>query len=435
MTRVLVLAILLALLSGAWPAAAERRVALVIGNSAYANVPRLPNPENDARAIEQSLSGLGFAPIVLARNQTANELRATIQSFAREAANADLALVFYAGHGVEYGGSNYLIPVDAQLRADVDVEFEAIPLDLVLRAIAAARVLRVVILDACRDNPFANRMTAMAGGQRNIGRGLARVDPAGGTLVAYAARAGAVAADGTGANSPFTTALLQHLPEPVDIRLMFGRVRDTVAALTNNQQEPFLYGSIGGREVYLKPSPSSPPESVSRAPPPVPAFDARAIELSYWESVRSSNSAALIRSYLERYPNGIFAPLAQARINDLEQRRVAALPPAAAATLVPRRLEQPSISCEKPDEPLEELICADAELAAWDGRLGRAYRRRLDAAMNKDEVRMAQREWIARRYFQCNVPRKGQWSLSELIRVKPCVLEMSKSRVVELGGD
>src|SRR5262249_10686933 len=158
-----------------------------------------------------------------------------------------------------------------------------------------------------------NRMTMTRGGTRSIGRGLARVDPPSDTLVAFAAKDGSTALDGTGANSPFTTALVQHLATPgLDVRLMFGRVRDTVLEITSRRQQPFVYGSVGGREIYRRPS-----ETGARAAPsassPVDAVPGSRFELSHWESVRSSNSVAVVQTYLERYPNGSFASLARAR--------------------------------------------------------------------------------------------------------------------------
>jgi branched-chain amino acid transport system substrate-binding protein len=296
--------------------AAEKRVALVVGNSAYATVPRLANAQNDARAIAQILKALDFQTVEIALNQPNNRLRDTVQRFQRLVATADVALVFYAGHGVEVGGRNYLVPIDAQLKSDMDVAFEAIPLDLVMQAVEPAKNLRIIVLDACRDNPFLNRMVITQGGSRSAGRGgLARVDPTGDTLVAYAAKAGSTALDGTGPNSPFTTALLKHLPTPgLDIRLMFGRVRDTVLELTSRQQEPFVYGSIGGREVYLKPG-AAPPSSVTSAPP-APSLQAQT-EIAFWESVRNATAAAPLQSYLDRYPSGAFAGLARARIQEL----------------------------------------------------------------------------------------------------------------------
>jgi branched-chain amino acid transport system substrate-binding protein len=317
--------IVLAGASEAWAS----RVALVIGNSAYASVARLSNPENDARAIAQTLRSLDFTTVEVVLNQSGNELRQAIHKFSYVASTADIAFVFYAGHGIEVGGNNYLIPVDARLRRDADVEFETISLDLVMRAIESAKLLRVVFLDACRDNPFLNQMQRAQGSTRSIGRGLARVDPPGdkhgSTFIAYAAKAGTIATDGTGRNSPFTTALLQHIGAPgTDFYRVLGKVRDTVLDLTNRQQEPFVYSSLGGQEVHLRPATGAAPPIQSTAP----AFDPRALELAYWESVRNSTSAAEIRSYLDRYPDGTFANLARARIRELENR-VANVPPPA----------------------------------------------------------------------------------------------------------
>jgi branched-chain amino acid transport system substrate-binding protein len=319
-----------ALTTSSW--GAETRVALVIGNANYTTAAKLPNTENDARSIAGLLRSIEFDSVELALNETANQLRATVQRFARQAAGADIAFVFYAGHGIEIQGNNYLVPVDAQLKNDLDIDFEAISLNLLMRAIAPAKRLGVVVLDACRDNPFLSRMEFTRGASRGTTRGLARVDPPGDTLVAYAAKAGAVAADGTGRNSPFTTALLKHLATPgLDVRLVLGRVRDSVIELTDRQQEPTIYGSMGGREVYLRPlhnaaAPQNPTPPISS-----PVDTQAATELAFWESVRNSNSGELFRRYLERYPNGTFAPLARARIKELEKPAIAALPPPALA--------------------------------------------------------------------------------------------------------
>src|SRR5262249_8696948 len=193
---------------------ADQRVALVIGNSDYRNASRLPNPTNDAEAIGALLKNAGFDVVNLRRDLDVSEMRRTIGDFADAARNADIAVVYYAGHGMEVNGVNYLIPVDAKLQRDFDVEDEAISLDRVLRVLEPAKRLRLVILDACRDNPFARSMKRTVT-TRAVGRGLAPVEPwSTDTLVAYAAKAGSVASDGIGANSPYTEALLKHLLEP-----------------------------------------------------------------------------------------------------------------------------------------------------------------------------------------------------------------------------
>jgi uncharacterized caspase-like protein len=218
------------MLFGVMPGYANKRVALVIGNSTYSNAPGLANPANDARAIADLFHSAHFDEVKLHLNLGNADLRRAIGDFAESAADADIAVVYYAGHGIEMDGQNYLIPVDAKLARDFDVDDEAFTLDRVLRAIEPARRLRLVILDACRDNPFIKTMKRSSA-SRSVGRGLARIEP-GDTLVAFSAKAGSVALDGGDAgNSPFTTALLKHIATPgLDIRLAFGRVRDDVRA-------------------------------------------------------------------------------------------------------------------------------------------------------------------------------------------------------------
>jgi tetratricopeptide (TPR) repeat protein len=228
----------------------SRRIALVIGMSAYANVPRLRNPVSDARAVADVFRRLGFAEVVEREDLTRDRLEEALKDFGDRAADADWAVIYYAGHGVEMNGVNYLVPVDAKLARAEHVEDEAVTLTRVLSKAEEAHQLRMVILDACRNNPF--RM-ASNGRSRSIGRGLSPVEPARGVLVAYAARDGTTADDGDSGHSPFTQALLTHLETPgVDIRMMFSKVRDQVLARTNNAQEPFTYGSLPGQEFYFK---------------------------------------------------------------------------------------------------------------------------------------------------------------------------------------
>jgi tetratricopeptide (TPR) repeat protein len=236
--------------------AAGNRVALVIGNSAYRNVPSLNNPVNDASLIASALKADGF-DITVADNLDRQGLVDALKAFAAKADNADWAVVYFAGHGIEMGGTNYLIPVDAKLLTDRDVELEAVPSSQVMHAIDGAHQLRVVILDACRDNPFAETIRRTTGGGRDIGRGLARIEPARGTLVLYSAKEGTIAADGDGTDSPFATALAKHLTEPgIEVDKMFRLVIDDVFDATGNKQEPFMYGSLPGRQdFYFRPRP------------------------------------------------------------------------------------------------------------------------------------------------------------------------------------
>jgi tetratricopeptide (TPR) repeat protein len=231
-----------------------RRVALVIGNSAYQAVPALANPTRDAAAIAAALRRLGFAEVTHLADLSKQEMERALIEFAEDAQGADWALVYFAGHGLQLGGENYLIPVDAELKRDRHVRLETVSLDDVLEAAGGASALRLVILDSCRNNPFLARMDQTVA-TRSIGRGLARVEPMAGTMIAFAAKEGQVALDGPGENSPFVTALLRHMDEPgVDIRLMFDQVRDSVMAATNNAQQPFTYSSLPGIELYFRPA-------------------------------------------------------------------------------------------------------------------------------------------------------------------------------------
>lgn len=246
------LSLALLTLMSAGTALAQKRIALVIGNSSYTAVAALANPKNDATAIAGLLRRIGFDSVELALDQTGEAMRGQLSAFAQKSTGADVALVYYAGHGIEVGGVNYLLPVDAQNLTSTTISLQAIALESVMSAIADTRHLKLVILDACRDNPFA-AMLRRTGGTRSVGQGLARLEPASSeTLVAYAAREGTVALDGDEANSPYTEALLRHLGEPdLDVRLAFGRVRDDVMQKTNRRQEPFVYGSLGGQVTPL----------------------------------------------------------------------------------------------------------------------------------------------------------------------------------------
>jgi tetratricopeptide (TPR) repeat protein len=230
-----------------------RRVALVIGNGNYARFGALPNPKNDAAKMADTLRKIGFAEVTLVEDATNQDFNAALQNFATAADGADWAVIYYAGHGIEVSNTNYLIPVDAKLASDRDVTFETVPLDRVMAASEGAKGMRLVILDACRDNPFAAAM-ARKTATRSVSRGLSRVEPDGGTLVVYAAKAGQVAQDGDGGNSPFVTALTSNLQKPnVEIGKLFRLVRDDVMKATNRQQEPFTYGSLPGEDFIFNP--------------------------------------------------------------------------------------------------------------------------------------------------------------------------------------
>ncbi|MFO1110577.1 MAG: caspase family protein [Bradyrhizobium sp.] len=315
-----------ALLLAAGPAFAEKRVALVMGNAAYQNVPRLPNPVNDGNTIATTLKGAGFDVVENRHDMSAADTRRALRDFADSARDADIAVVYYAGHGIEVDGGNYLIPIDARLERDTDVYDEALSLDRVLLAVEPAKKLRLVILDACRDNPFAKNMKRTVA-SRAIGQGLAKIEPTSpNLLIAYSAKAGSTAADGDGTNSPFTFALSKHLTTPgLDVRRAFGYVRDDVLKTTNNRQEPFVYGSLGGEDVPLVPAP--------KVAPPAPAANPQAdMRRDYELALQVGNKAAL-NAFLAQYPDGFYANLARLQLEKLaaEDARVVATEKARAA--------------------------------------------------------------------------------------------------------
>ena len=229
------------------PAPGGGRLALVIGNSAYTAVSPLPNPQNDAADVGAALGRLGFDVTTLLDGDRTG-MDEALRAFARRSVGAAAALIFYAGHGMEVDGVNYLVPVDAQLQSDTDVEYETVDLDRVLRATEGAG-LRMVILDACRDNPLARSMRRVRA-TRSISRGsfgdLDEQQLLDETLVAYAAAAGTTAADGVGRNSPYTEALLTYLEQPLEVSALFRRVRARVLQTTGGRQRPHEYQSLLG---------------------------------------------------------------------------------------------------------------------------------------------------------------------------------------------
>jgi uncharacterized caspase-like protein len=300
------------------PALADKRVALVMGNSAYQNVARLGNPANDASAMTETLKNAGF-DVESRRDLKTSEMRRALRDFSDKVRDADVAVVYYAGHGIEVEGANYLIPVDAVLERDIDIYDEAFALDRVLVTIEPARQLRLVILDACRDNPFAKTMKRTIG-SRAIGRGLAKVEPTSpNTLIAFASKAGSTASDGDSRNSPFTAALVKHIAKPgLDLRKAFGFVRDDVLKNTSNKQEPYVYGSLGGDDVPLVPAPAAAAPASAANPN---AEIRRDYELALQLGTREGWTA-----FLAQFPEGFYANLAKGQLSKIasEEARVAA---------------------------------------------------------------------------------------------------------------
>ena len=340
------LLILFAMLSAAQFAAsaalADKRVALVLGISAYQHVAKLPNPSNDADAMAALFRKAGFDVVETKRDVGIADLRRAVGDFSDKAQDADVAVVFFAGHGIEVDGTNYLVPADAKLARDFDIEDEALSLDRLLKAIEPAKRLRLVMLDACRDNPFAKAMKRTVA-SRSVGRGLAKIEPTvSDTLIAFAAKAGSVALDGDAANSPFTTALLEHIATPgVDLRIAFGRVRDSVLSTTTRKQEPYVYGSLGGNTVAIvdanattakveSATGTQPATQVASADPtavgpraitvaPAPALSSNEIAEA-WRAVSTTTSTVVLEAFVRRYGDSIYGDLARARLQDLKSQ-------------------------------------------------------------------------------------------------------------------
>jgi len=340
--------------AAAGTALADRRAALVIGNSDYQTVARLPNPVNDAQAIADMFRTSGFDVVELRRDLGATEMRRVVRDFSATAQTADVAVVYFAGHGMEINGDNYLIPTDARLERDIDVEDEAVSLERVLQMIEPARRLRLVIVDACRDNPFLKTMKRTIA-TRAVGRGLARVDPpTSDTLIAFAAKAGSTAIDGDGDHSPFTIALLKNLSiAGLDLRLAFGRVRDQVLEATGHRQEPFVYGSLGGDIVALVP-PAPEPKPAAAAPPPA---DTIADERHDYDLAERVATRAAWESFLAIHRTGFFAELARGRLARLDEANTEpAAPPARPPGAEPSAAASPQ---DKPAPPAAGMSGVD----------------------------------------------------------------------------
>lgn len=347
---------------------AERRVALIIGNSAYRSVPKLSNPANDAALVGGMFKKAGFDWIDIRTDLNASEMRKALRDFGGRARDAEIAVIYYAGHGIELDGTNYLIPTDAALETDSDVLDETVALDRALFAVEPAKQLRLIILDACRDNPFAKTMKRTVA-SRAIGRGLAKVEPTSpNTMIAFAAKAGSTASDGDSKNSPFAAALVERLPTPgLDLRKAFGFVRDDVLKNTSYRQEPYVYGSLGGDDVALvaaKPVATGPQASSD-------SEIRRDYELALQLGTRDVWAA-----FLNRYPSGFYTHLAKAQLN-----RIAAEETRAAATEKARQAEEEKarLAADRAKKPEQDKAAATAK-AAEDARLAAEKAKQVEEA-------------------------------------------------------
>ncbi|RWA58838.1 caspase family protein [Mesorhizobium sp.] len=322
---------------------AAKRVALVIGNSKYVNAVPLPNPANDAQLIASTLRNAGFE-VIEGVDQDNQGMHSLISRFTEESYNANLAVIFYAGHGMQVDGKNYLIPIDAELTSPAYLKTRTVQIDEFMAALPPDPAVGVIILDACRDNPLARTLAASLPKSRSLGAGLAPVEAkadgvgTGGVLIAYATDPGAIAFDGNGVDSPYSLALAKHLTEPgVEIQSALTRVRGEVTEATQGRQRPWHNASLG-REVFLgKPQTEAAPvadaSKTTAAPAPAPVASeppSWEVEQRLWDEASKKNAIPFYEAYLEQFPNGRFATVAKLNIDQLkdpnaQNKQVAAL--------------------------------------------------------------------------------------------------------------
>ena len=300
-------------------AVTEKRVALVVGNATYQNAGMLTNPTNDARDVAAALTGLGFQ-VILGTDLDKRGFDNKLREFARSLEGADVGLFFYAGHGLQVKGLNYLIGTDAKLEAERDLDFEATKLDSVLTHMEREAKTNIVFLDACRNNPLARNL-ARTMGTRGVseGNGLAPVASALGTFIAYATQPGNVAGDGNGRNSPFTTALKKHISEPgLALGDLMIEVRKEVVASTSGMQVPWDHSALQGRFYFAGHS------AAAASEPQAKATMSEAAEA--WDRTKDSTSIAVLEAFMARYESTFYATLARARLDELKRQKVAVVP-------------------------------------------------------------------------------------------------------------
>jgi hypothetical protein len=338
-------------LSGA--VAADTRVAFVVGNGAYRNVPPLPNPRNDAADVTAKVKALGFQTfggVDLDRAAIMRELTA----FGRAAENADVAMVFYAGHGLQLNGQNYLVPVDANVEYEAEADIALVPFNLVMQQLNRGSRINIALLDACRDNPFAKTLSRTMGTRAvELQRGLSRAPTVSGSFIAYSTQPDNVAVDGSGRNSPFTAALLKNIDTPnlslPDLMIM---VRKQVMADTNGKQVPWDSSSLTGQfsfkiEGTITITPQGAQTTIAPAAPS--SVDSRTLELGVWNAIRDSDDVAAFEKFLKDFPDGVFSTAAAGRIAKLKQ-------PAAAAPT--------SVAAPAPVSGVIQLAAADIVMSA-----------------------------------------------------------------------
>lgn len=337
-------------------ALADKRVALVIGNGAYANAARLPNPSHDADDVAAALKNVDFDVIRGIDLDQAGMQDAVIR-FARAAASADVGIFYYSGHAMQFNGVNYLMPVDARLDDEADL-YRFAKVDDVLGYLQQVKSLKILVLDSCRDNPLAETLKRSIGSTRavSVQRGLAAMQAPTGTIVSYSTQAGRTAADGTGRNSPYTAAFLRHIEEPGEIGEIFRDISADVFHVTGEKQLPELSLSIIGK-FYLKGPVSI---TINQPPRPAPA-DPCAAAGDHWKSAESIGTLAAFQDHLARFPTCSFAVLAKARIDALKTHVAVVVPPVSPALPPGPAGATPAVAVKPPPLPVSPCGSAGAE--------------------------------------------------------------------------
>jgi hypothetical protein len=336
------------------PARADTRVALVIGNGAYAHVPHLPNPSHDAADVAAALQRVGFETIVGIDLDQAGMQSAAIR-FARAARTADVAMFYYSGHALQFGGINYMVPIDARLNDEADLR-RMTRVDEVVADLQQAKNLRILVLDSCRDNPLADELKRSIGTTRSasIGRGLAKIDSPQGMIVAYATQAGRTAEDGDGRNSPYTTAFLKNVEAKEEIGTIFRRISADVYQTTRQTQLPELSLSLIG-EFYL----NGKLQITVNPAAPAAAVDPCAAAESHWRSAEAIGTVDVYQDHLARFSNCTFAALAKARIENLKSKVATVAPPAPPTSPAPQLM--------RPDPTRQRAILYEEDTSHPDG--------------------------------------------------------------------
>jgi hypothetical protein len=329
LTRLMMLTgLVAATLVAASAAHADRRVALVVGNSAYANAASLRNPRNDASDMAETLKKIGFE-VELGLDLDQQNFAVMIEKFARALDGADVGLFFYAGHGLQLNDKNYLVSINAKLENEFLMSSETIDLTSIVRLMESKASVNLVFLDACRNNPLAENLRRgleVTKRSANLGRGLARIEPTSrDTLIAFAAAPGQVANDGDDRNSPFTTSLLRNIPRPsVEVSVMLKEVSADVRRATANAQRPQQLSDMSRTFYFVAASPVAANDAVPAAEPApkapvVSQGDDRAFDVAFWNAAQAANDCDAVRAYLQRFPNGVFVELGR-----LSERRLCA---------------------------------------------------------------------------------------------------------------